>query len=423
MEENPYVKQTNEEPLPEKNHNSFLYGLATGILITGIVMSLAYFGGRNTAVDGAKESLAQGTVSQEELSERIGNKVEVLLEEIDHSYLFEYDEQAVEDAVYSGLFEALDDKYSVYYTEEEYNAVQEKMSGAFFGIGVVMQLNEEENCAEVISLVDTGGAKEAGILPGDLLWEADGESLIDLSLTEIVAVVRGEEGTMAHMKVYRPSEETFYEFDVERRRIENDTVYGEMLDDSVGYLQITEFDNVTDAQYEKVLTELLEQGMTSLVIDLRSNPGGTVESVVNIADTLLSEGIITYTETKDGKRTDYKSDSEQLYDGPLAVLINENSASASEILAGAIQDYERGTLVGTTSFGKGIVQVIKRLTDGTAIKLTVARYYTPNGTCIHEIGICPDVEVDLPDEAIEDGIVELEEDTQLQKAIEVLKAR
>ncbi len=436
MEENPYVSNeqkdsanTQKDPanqqedtltVKEKTRNSFIYGLAVGILVTGLVMSVAYFGGRNAGADGKEDAAATNATTEEPLADKIGTKVDILLEEIDNSFLFEYDAEEVADAVYASLFEALDDPYSAYYTEAEYNSVIEQMSGTFFGIGVVMQRNEEESCAEVISLVESGAAKEVGILPGDLLWEADGESLRDLSLTEVGGLVKGEEGTMVHIKVYRPSEETYLEFDVERRRIENDTVYGEMLEDGIGYLQITEFDSITDEQFEKVLTELKEQGMTSLIIDLRSNPGGTVDSVVKISDMLLGEGLITYTETKKGRRTEYKSDSDQLYDGPLVVLINEDSASASEILAGAIQDHNRGTLVGTTSFGKGIVQVVKPMTDGTAIKLTIARYYTPDGTCIHEIGVEPDVEVEISEEAMEDGLVEVEEDDQLQKAIEVL---
>lgn len=436
MEENPYVSNeqknsanTQKDPknqqedtltVKEKTRNSFIYGLAVGILVTGLVMSVAYFGGRNSGTSGKEDAAATNATAEEPLADKIGTKVDILLEEIDSSFLFEYDAEEVADAVYASLFEALDDPYSAYYTEAEYNSVIEQMSGAFFGIGVVMQRNEEENCAEVISLVESGAAKEVGILPGDLLWEADGESLRDLSLTEVGGLVKGEEGTMVHVKVYRPSEETYLEFDVERRRIENDTVYGEMLEDGIGYLQITEFDSITDEQFEKVLTELKEQGMTSLIIDLRSNPGGTVDSVVKISDMLLGDGLITYTETKKGRRTEYKSDSDQLYDGPLVVLINEDSASASEILAGAIQDHDRGTLVGTTSFGKGIVQVVKPMTDGTAIKLTIARYYTPDGTCIHEIGVEPDVEVEISEEAMEDGLVEEEEDAQLLKAIEVL---
>lgn len=439
MEENPYVSNeqkdsanTQKDPanqqedtltVKEKTRNSFIYGLAVGILVTGLVMSVAYFGGRNTGADGKEDAAATNATTEEPLADKIGTKVDILLEEIDNSFLFEYDAEEVADAVYASLFEALDDPYSAYYTEAEYNSVIEQMSGAFFGIGVVMQRNEEENCAEVISLVESGAAKEVGIRPGDLLWEADGESLRDLSLTEVGALVKGEEGTMVHVKVYRPSEETYLEFDVERRRIENDTVYGEMLEDGIGYLQITEFDSITDEQFEKVLTELKEQGMTSLIIDLRSNPGGTVDSVVKISDMLLGEGLITYTETKKGRRTEYKSDSDQLYDGPLVVLINEDSASASEILAGAIQDHNRGTLVGTTSFGKGIVQVVKPMTDGTAIKLTIARYYTPDGTCIHEIGVEPDVEVEISEEAMADGLVEEEEDAQLLKAIEVLTGK
>lgn len=404
-----------------KSRPGFLTGMCAGVFLSILLLIGCFVALHFWAEKQRQEMAAAATQVEVTLSKKIGTKLDILLKEIDANFLFEYDKKKVEDGIYKSLFASLDDKYAEYYTAEEYRALMEKMSGAFYGIGVVMQMSEDESHAEVISLVETGGAKEAGVLPGDWLCEADGTSLLGCSLTEIVAIVRGEEGTTAHIKVYRPSEEKYYEFDVERRRIESNTVYSEMVETEVGYIQISEFDIVTDEQFRTELEKLQAEGMKRLIIDLRNNPGGTIESVVSIADMLLPEGIVTYTETKDGTRTEYRSENEPIYNGPLVVLINENSASASEILSGAIKDYGRGTLVGQKTYGKGIVQSVRMLTDGTAVKMTVSRYFTPNGTCIHEIGIEPDISEELAEEAIVDGLLEKDEDTQLHRALEALE--
>lgn len=396
-------------------------GILTGVLLTVLAGMLLLCGMGIWKVWEARSS-RQVAANSETEPVQMAEKVELLQQEIDANFLFSYDEEKMADSVYHTMLDALEDPYSEYYTEAEYRAIREKMSGSFYGIGVVMQMSEDKTHAEVASLVEGGGAKDAGILPGDWLCQADDTSLEKMSLSEIAAVVRGKEDTVVHVQVYRPSEDAYYEYDVERRKIETDSVAGELLQDKVGYIQIKEFDSVTDEQFETVLRSLMEQGMTGLVIDLRNNLGGTVDSVVQIADWLLPEGVITYTETKDGTRKDYTSDADQIYEGPLAVLINENSASASEILAGAVQDWKRGTLVGTTSFGKGIVQSVRMLSDGTAVKLTVAKYYTPDGTCIHQIGIEPDVKVELPEEAVQDGVLLREEDDQLDAAVEMVQA-
>ena len=403
-----------------KGEYGYRQGILTGILLTVLLFAVGVCGKEIWKLSRERTVSWQTAAVEQAQSEQMGDKVELLLQEIDENFLFEYDEQEMADAVYHTMLDALEDPYSEYYTAEEYSTIREKMSGSFYGIGVVMRLSEDETHVEVVSLVDGSSAQEVGILPGDWLCQADGTSLKEMSLSEIVALVRGKEGTTVHMQVYRPSEDAYYEYDVERRKIETDSVYSEMLEDSVGYIQITEFDSVTDEQFQTALESLMDQGMEHLVIDLRNNLGGTVDSVVNIANMLLPEELITYTETKDGTRKEYHSDANQLYQGSLAVLINGNSASASEILAGAVQDSGRGTLIGTTSFGKGIVQSVRMLSDGTAVKLTVARYYTPNGTCIHEIGIEPDVTVELSEEAIEDGLLEREEDNQLEAAIQAV---
>ena len=239
-----------------------------------------------------------------------------------------------------------------------------------------------------------------------------------MDLSAVTAVIKGEEGTEVTITMLRGEEEI--EFTMERKVIEVPTVEHKMLADYVGYIMISEFDGVTDAQFHDALTDLQAQGMESLIIDLRNNGGGSVDAVCAIADELLAEGPIVFTEYKDEERTERSSDA-ACVDLPMAVLMNGNSASASEILAGALQDYGVAEIVGMQSYGKGIVQSVIDLQDGTALKLTTAKYYTPNGNNIHEIGITPDVEIDLPEELKTMVEIPFEEDLQLQKAIEVLQ--
>ena len=260
-------------------------------------------------------------------------------------------------------------------------------------------------------------AEKAELCIDDIIYEVDKESTQGLSLEEVVSRIKGEAGTTVHLTLVRNGVSDYVEVDVERAQIEVPTVSTEVLEDNIGYLKITEFDEVTTTQFLDGMTELRAQNIEGLIIDLRSNPGGSLATVCDIARQLLPEGVIVYTEDKEGNREDYMCDGKNEIDIPVVVLINQYSASASEILSGAIKDYGLGKLVGKTTYGKGIVQRIFDLRDGTAVKLTVSSYFTPNGVNIHGIGIEPDVEVDYDSEAYAKD----KTDTQLNKGIEVMK--
>jgi carboxyl-terminal processing protease len=333
-------------------------------------------------------------------------------------YLDEIDDERLEDYLYYGLVAGLGDPYAAYYNEEETKSMLDSDSGNYGGIGAVFSQNLMTGVITVSRLYEGCPSYEAGILPGDILYAIEGEEVVGLDLTSVVTKIKGEDGTEVTISMLRGEE--LLDFTLKRQMIEVPTVEYEMMDDQVGYIQITEFDGVTSEQFSVALKDLQAKGMTGLVIDLRNNGGGSVKVVCEIADELLPEGMIVYTEYNDGRRVERNSDAEWV-NLPMTVLINGGSASASEILCGALQDYGVATIVGTQSYGKGIVQSVLDLQDGTALELTTAKYYTPNGNNIHGVGITPDVEIDLPDELKTAAILSPEEDVQLQKAIEVLQ--
>lgn len=339
---------------------------------------------------------------------------------IDKYYLEDVDTDQLEEYTYKGLVAGLDDPYSVYYSKKEYQSFKESSEGIFSGIGAVLQQDTETGAIKVVRTIKDSPAAKAGVQADDILYKIEEKEIsADEDLNSVVSKVKGKEGTKVHLTFLRNGKEVDYT--ITRKQIETPTVESEMLENSVGYIQITEFDEVTVSQFEKAMDSLEAKGMKKLVIDLRDNPGGLISSVTEIADMILPTGMIVYTEDKDGKKQEYKATSKEAFDKPLAVLINGDSASASEILAGAIQDYKQGTIVGTTSFGKGIVQNVMELSDGSALKLTISSYYTPKGRNIHKKGIQPDVKVEL-DESLEGkSEIKKSEDNQLQKALEVLK--
>jgi carboxyl-terminal processing protease len=243
-----------------------------------------------------------------------------------------------------------------------------------------------------------------------------------MQLDELVQKIRGEEGTKVHLQVYRESTGAVLEFDVTRRSVIIPSIEGEMLSDGIGYIQITEFQEKTAEQFDAMVEELQTQGMKGLIVDVRANPGGYLNTVADILDSVLPKGLLVYTEDKYGNRQELSSDASAL-DIPMVVLIDGNSASASEIFAGAIKDYEWGTLVGTTTYGKGIVQNIIPLSDGDAIKLTTSKYFTPNGNYIHEVGIAPDVEIEYEYSGPEDEPYDKQYDNQFLKAVELMKEK
>jgi len=354
-------------------------------------------------------------------NEQVTEKLEEIQGLVNEHYLNEVDQTQVEDMLYTGMVVGLGDPYAAYYTEEEYQSLLDSTSGSYCGIGAMFSQHMLTGVITVIKVYEGFPAYEAGMLPGDILYAVEGEPVTGEELTPLVSRIKGEEGTFVHLTMIREGEMDYLEMDVERRPIEIPTIEYEMLDDQVGYIAVSEFDVVTSEQYAQALEDLETQGMEGLIVDLRNNGGGVVRAVCEMVDRMVPEGLIVYTEDKYGHRSEARSDKERYFDKPLVVLVNENSASASEIFAGAIKDYEVGTIVGTTTYGKGIVQKGFALSDGTAVKLTISKYFTPKGHDIHGVGISPDVEVELAEELRNQVVITKEEDNQLQTAWEVVK--
>lgn len=340
----------------------------------------------------------------------VSSKMQELQSYIDRYFLFDYAKEDEESGIYKGMMAGLGDVYTTYYTPDEYASFMESSNGSYSGIGAMLSQDYNTGIITVVKVFDGSPAAEAGIQPDDILYKVKGEEVTGQDLSLVVTDLKGEEGTDVEISMMRDTE--VLDFTLTRRSIEVPTVEYKMLDENIGYIAISEFDDVTDEQFIAALEDLKTQGMKNLTIDLRNNGGGLVDVTCNILDQLLPEGLIVYTEDKNGERQEEYSDAEHYFDGKMAVLVNGNSASASEIFAGAIKDYGVGTLIGTQTFGKGIVQSLFPLSDGSAIKITVSRYYTPAGNNIHGVGITPNIILERDTES--------EEDNQLQKAIEVL---
>ncbi|MFG6331700.1 MAG: S41 family peptidase [Lachnospiraceae bacterium] len=376
-------------------------------LVLGMVLAAAAFCLSGCATAFLLPRFAGGGSSG---GKQIDAKIQELNQYIEEYYLFDYEEEDVENGIYKGLMAGLGDVYTGYYTPEEYASFMESSNGSYSGIGAMMQQDYTTGIITVVRVFDDSPSAEAGMQPGDVLYEVEGEEVTGQDLSLVVSDLKGEEGTQVRISIVRGAE--VLEMTLTRKSIQVPTVESRMIKDEIGYIAITEFDDVTEEQFMVALSSLEMQGMKKLIVDLRDNGGGLVDVTCAILDRLLPEGLIVYTEDKYGNRQEERSDAENYFDGGLAVLVNGNSASASEIFAGAVKDYGVGTLIGTKTFGKGIVQSLFPLPDGSAVKITVSRYYTPAGNNIHEVGITPDIVV----EAGEDP----EEDRQLQKAIEVL---
>lgn len=359
--------------------------------------------------------LAGGAVSCSVFKSEESQKMELLNSLIDRFYIGDVDETDLSEGVYKGYIEGLGDPYSVYYDEEETKQMSESLSGEFGGVGALMSQDRETGVITVLQVYDGSPAQEAGMRDGDTLYKVEGEEVTGEDLSDVVSKVKGEKGTQVTLTVLRADTGDEEELTITRDTIEAQTVSHEMKENNVGYIRITEFDTVTYEQYKEALEDLEDQGMERLIVDLRSNPGGNLDTVCDILDLMLPEGLIVYTEDKNGEREEYTSDEENQFDKPLVVMMNGYSASASEIFAGAIQDYGLGQIVGTQSYGKGVVQSVFDLQDGTSVKLTIAEYFTPNGRSIDGEGITPDVEVEYQyDENNPDA------DNQLEKAMEVV---
>lgn len=397
----------------------FIAGLLSGVAVTSIVVVVAFVLGQNVnknytsvTVSDSEEAFLQESIINSEFLQKV-ETLEMLIKS--RYYLDEVDSDTLREGAYEGIVNALGDPYSVYYTKEEAEELFQDTEGIYYGIGAYVQLDSVTGYGMISGTIKGAPAEEVGLRAGDIIYKVEGEDMGGLELSQVVARIKGEEGTKVHITLVRDGEEL--EVDVERRKVESPTVSYEMLDEQKGYVQITEFDDVTVHQFEEALEFLKDNKAQGMILDLRANPGGSLNAVVEIADMLLGDGLILYTEDKQGNCDEYRSDADMAIDIPIVVLVDGNSASASEVLSGALKDHEKATLVGTTTFGKGIVQTIRSLKDGSALKLTISAYYTPSGTNIHGTGIEPDVVVEFDSEAY---YGEEHFDNQLDKAKEVL---
>ena len=408
----------------EKNNRSAIAGgICIGIILTLLVVGGGYAAlrvmNRVPKLTGQSAGTASGGGSEpgDILDDTARAKITALDHAIDvYYYKTEVDDEAARIGMYKGLVDSLGDPYSVYYTAEEYDELMSDTEGVYFGIGAYVTIDNDLKYPRITGIIAGSPAEEAGLAAEDIIYEVEGESTYGQELSVVVSKIKGEEGTGVHLTILRDGEGEL-PFDLIRRSVETPTVTTELLEDDIGYLKLTAFDMVSTQQFMDGMSELRDQGMRGLILDLRSNPGGSLSVVCNIARQLLPKGLIVYTEDRDGNREEYSCDGAHEIDIPLVVLVNGYSASASEILSGAVKDYGIGTIVGTTTYGKGVVQRIFDFEDGTAVKLTISNYFTPAGNDINGVGVEPDIEVELDSEQMkEDGT-----DNQLQRAIEVIK--
>lgn len=413
---------------------NFFAGLLTGLcgallIFTLVGAVLIYVGSndgqeRNNATVSDGKATAQASEKTEQISySNIVKKLHFLQALINEYYLEEVKEDTFADGIYKGFISSLDDPYSTYYTEDEYKALMESSSGVYYGIGATVSQSADTGIITIVKPFAESPAYKAGILPGDVIYKVNGEEVTGDDLSEVVSKMKGIEGSKVVITIVREGESDPIDFTVKRAQIEVPTVEYKLLDNKIGYISILQFDEVTVEQFNTAVDRLEAKGMKGLIVDVRDNPGGLLTAVVKVVDRLVKPGLVVYTEDKYGNREEEKATDKDAVTIPMAVLINGNSASASEIFAGTLQDSKVATIVGTTSFGKGIVQKVIPLTDGSAVKLTISKYYTPSGRNIHGVGITPDIKVELDKKMQKELTIPVEKDTQLQKAISAIKKK
>lgn len=390
---------------------SFFKGLAVGILTMAVIAVVVVSGGLFYIF--GTQAIASPNLSMEK-------KIDLITAYLDKFYVDEVDKSKLEEGIYEGLVASLGDPYTNYISATDMETFLTDTQGSFSGIGIVVTVNKNENSIVVVSPVSGTPAAKAGIQADDRIVKVDDIDVSGDKLQDAVSMMQGEIGTNVKVTVWRPSANKMIDFQLKRETINEETVTHKMLADEIGYIKITQFKENTYDQFMKSYEALQSKKMKGLIIDVRNNPGGLLDVVEKIADKLVPEGTLVYTIDKEGKRQDFISDKEKI-DIPLCLLVNGSSASASEILSGAVQDMGVGKLVGTQTFGKGLVQGIYRLKDGSGLKITIQKYYTPKGVCIQGEGITPDYVVELPEELQYMLTIPEDKDAQLEKAVEVVK--
>lgn len=385
-----------------EHKKGFIKGALTGALLTLLVVSLAACG---------LQHINEGIISSD-----TETKLSYLKKLIDETYLHDVKEKNLNEGIYKGYVEGLGDQYSAYYDKKETKELTESLDGSFSGIGAVMTQDASSGVITITRVYDDSPAKKAGIKTGDILYRVEEKTVTGKDLDKVVSWIKGKKGTKVNLTLLRGTNSDKIKVTATRDVINVETVKYKVLENQIGYISISEFDSVTGAQFAKALKQLQKKNIEGLVVDLRNNPGGSLSTVCDILDSILPKGLIVYTKDKNGKKEEYTSDEKHRLNLPMSVLVNGQSASASEIFAGAVQDYGKAEIIGTQTYGKGVVQNLFDLKDGTCVKLTTSEYFTPKGRSIDGKGITPDVKIEYKYNA-----KDLKADNQLDKAVSVVK--
>ncbi|MCI5526329.1 MAG: S41 family peptidase [Dorea sp.] len=385
-----------------EHKKGFIKGALTGALLTLLVVSLAACG---------LQHINEGIISSD-----TETKLSYLKKLIDETYLHDVKEKDLNEGIYKGYIEGLGDQYSAYYDKKETKELTESLDGSFSGIGAVMTQDANNGVITITRVYDDSPAKKAGIKAGDVLYRVEEKTVTGKDLDKVVSWIKGKKGTKVNLTLLRGTNSDKIKVTATRDVINVETVKYKVLENQIGYISISEFDSVTGAQFAKALKQLQKKKIEGLVVDLRNNPGGSLSTVCDILDSILPKGLIVYTKDKNGKKEEYTSDEKHRLTPPMSVLVNGQSASASEIFAGAVQDYGKAEIVGTQTYGKGVVQNLFDLKDGTCVKLTTSEYFTPKGRNIDGKGITPDVKIEYKYNAKDPKA-----DNQLDKAVSVVK--
>lgn len=385
-----------------EHKKGFIKGALTGALLTLLVVSLAACG---------LQHINEGIISSD-----TETKLSYLKKLIDETYLHDVKEKDLNEGIYKGYVEGLGDQYSAYYDKKETKELTESLDGSFSGIGAVMTQDASSGVITITRVYDDSPAKKAGIKTGDILYRVEEKTVTGKDLDKVVSWIKGKKGTKVNLTLLRGTNSDKIKVTATRDVINVETVKYKVLENQIGYISISEFDSVTGAQFAKALKQLQKKNIEGLVVDLRNNPGGSLSTVCDILDSILPKGLSVYTKDKNGKKEEYTSDEKHRLNLPMSVLVNGQSASASEIFAGAVQDYGKAEIIGTQTYGKGVVQNLFDLKDGTCVKLTTSEYFTPKGRNIDGKGITPDVKIEYKYNAKDPKA-----DNQLDKAVSVVK--
>ncbi len=380
------------------------------------ILTAVYLDNTDSSASGTIQSLITGSSDSDNLTTSLKN-IEAIMKKY---YLNDYDEQKAIDGAISGYISSLGDEYTEYIPSADMEEYTQNIKGNFVGIGIYMVKNTEKNLIQVLSPIQESPAEKAGIQAGDLIKSVDGVEYTGDDMTTVANKIKGDAGTKVKLQILR-GDKTL-EFEITREKVNTNPVIAEKLENDIGYLDVSSFDEGTAEDFKKKFENLKSQGIKSLVIDLRNNGGGLVKEALSIADYIVPKGkTLLITVDKNENEDIEKAKEDPIIDMPIVVLVNKNTASASEILAGALKDNEKATIVGTKTYGKGVIQQVLSLKTGAGIKVTVEEYYTPNKNKINKVGIEPNEIVELPDSVTNELLVKDDEDTQLQKAIELLK--